>query len=1330
MGHVCRSRCGVLRLILAVTSLCVILTAADARAQWGLYTGQLELSDAVKLDHADSAARTQIEQVDRYLADEQWADAIAVLRQLAQQSGNKLVPIEPNRHIPLRDYCHLRLASLPPDALALYREQVDPQAEVAFEQAVAARDPARLRSIVDEMYCSSWGDDALLALGEMALEAGMYGRARAYWQQLLPDDVGEDPDEEADDDNTPPRLAYPDTDLPLADVHARLVLTSLMEGSLERATAEFELLQAASPEAKGRLGGREVAYSEILPALLEAARDWPQRRGPERWWTFAGSPTRSASRAEAIDVGAEAWRVDLPRTPTADGSMAMKYGFRPSRVAEDHKMPLSYHPLVVGDLVLVNTLNEVLAFDAASGEPAWGRATPVIFRLDRGQESSSRNTLGVPRFTMTSDGRRLFVRLGSPATTSTGQYSPRSYLVCLDLEAQGRLMWQIEPGEEGYSFEGPPVTDGANVYFALRRSDVHSQAHVACHDAQTGRRLWRRFVCAAETPGHGQVDEITHNLLTLADGMLYFNTNLGAVAALSAPEGDIQWITLYPRGGQQSLGEQAAHYYRDLNPCVYDRGRLFIAPSDSNRILALDAATGAELWQSTLAEDVVHLLGVGQGNLLASGDRLWWIDAATGKVRDRFPAAGKPRGFGRGVLAGGYVYWPALDDIQKVYVFDQAAARTRRVIHITTPWDWSRTAGNLVVGDGFLLVATAQSLACYSEYGRLLPRYQEDVARKADDPAAQFRLATCLAALERGGEAAEAFSTAATLATDDHRIDGRPLAQIAREHAFNLQMEHSESLAAAGRLDEAAQWLKDASLAAPTPRHRARAIFAAAEKLVTSQRAGEAVSLLESLMDDAALADELIEVAEDRQVRCRVWAERRLDELTGAVGIGDAEEAHDDAADNGLDEPVPLMQHEPLDQTGRVAWADPAGGRGAACVAVAGRMVYGVSPGEEASKWMLELDQPVLWSQRTDASLVLGSAAEFCALDTIDGTVLWRREGATLFGIVPNDGPKAPPTGLASLVDRLAISGDSPLRGGQPLRFNAAVDGERIFVLHDGGPLVALNMATGETAWQFDPPSERLGRYVAVAGSHVVTDTHAGDGILILAAAEGRLVGRIDDERRHWSQSPRAFPDGQIMAVTQRGELRMYDLAAGKLCWTYRPAEESAPDRIGVYGDHNVLLVQHAGRHVERLDPRDGRRLWREPLAIETKSAKGQDVLAGVDARHAYVIRNDRESGTSTAVLRALDLGDGKPRWQRPLTGTENAPPNPFAPWQVEPLEGLLAVHQRALGPAAPTEIRLLAAGNGRLVDTLEFDVPPRYVTIHSGRRPVAAAALRARQLK
>ena len=163
------------------------------------------------------------------------------------------------------------------------------------------------------------------------------------------------------------------------------------------------------------------------------------------------------------------------------------------------------------------------------------------------------------------------------------------YLVCLDLAAEGRLLWKIAP-EEGWAFEGSPVADDRGVYVAMRRHDIRPQAFVACFDADTGRLRWRRFVCGAETPARGVLPEYTHNLLTLSGGTLYYNTNLGAVAALRADDGRVLWVSLYPRALRGDLAKLAPHWRRDLNPCVFDRGTLLVAPADSPRIFAFDAA--------------------------------------------------------------------------------------------------------------------------------------------------------------------------------------------------------------------------------------------------------------------------------------------------------------------------------------------------------------------------------------------------------------------------------------------------------------------------------------------------------------------------------------------------------------------------------------------------------------------------------------------------------------------------------------------------------------------------------------------------------------------
>ncbi|MBI3837208.1 MAG: PQQ-binding-like beta-propeller repeat protein [Planctomycetia bacterium] len=752
-------------------------------------TGPVEISGSVNLDEADSAVRAHLERVKAYVADRQWDDAVETLRQVMENHGGKMIPLSRTRYINVADYCHIQTASLPSEALALYRQRVDPLAQQWYDEAMAQRNPARLAEIVEKMFCSSWADDALLALGELELEQAHHGAARRCWERLievpparipaarfeavraradLPADqkqllekwyAGDKQDEtagaiefyqlrgdEAVPDQValalvrfwksqqfaPSRLAYPGTTLPLADIRARLVLVSIMEGSLKRAREELQVFARLHPDAEGRLAGHSAKYVDTLHALLTSAESWPEAALPEDWRTFAGSPNRTKIAPRRLDLGQQAWEpISLGEPLSADGANSRAYSLR--RIGEDAQRLLSYHPLVVGDLVLFNNQSQIFAFNLKTGEPAWAgdpeRPRGEIF-ADKGALASAgrmNRGLGVPRFTMTAYEDKLFARMGSQITSRPLDSNDRGsgYVACLDLAAQGRVVWKIPRDDEKsadddkWSFEGSPLVDGADVYIAMRKSDVRPQAHVACFDAQTGRRRWRTLVCAAETAGGGQAEEISHNLLTLDQGTLYYNTNLGAVAALSARTGRVQWVSLYPRAKKASPDGQdkrTAHFYRDLNPCIYYQGILLVAPADCESLFALDAASGEMTWETRLPEDVVYLLGVGHGNLLASGDSLWWIDAEQGKVVKHWPDT-TPLGYGRGILMGDQVVWPTRDAL---YVFDQEVSPRQTTPRDPIPLAAGReaTGGNLVASDGLLLIAAPDKLFAFQQTGQ------------------------------------------------------------------------------------------------------------------------------------------------------------------------------------------------------------------------------------------------------------------------------------------------------------------------------------------------------------------------------------------------------------------------------------------------------------------------------------------------------------------------------------------------------------------------------------------------------------------------------------
>jgi len=722
-----------------------------------------------------------LERVKALVADQQWDEVVETLRQVMENYGSKVIAMTDSRYISVADYCHLQIASLPAPALNLYRQRVDPLAQKLYSEGIAQHDQARLTTVASQFFCSTRGADALWALGEMALEQGDYGAARGYWKKLIempPDAIPAArfeairkapglPDKEASllnqwyelkpneesagwmeykgpyyrlnhdldlSDQTAAelvrfwksqrlplvRLAYPETTIPLAGIRARLVLCSIMEGSLDQARMELASFARRYPQAKGPLEGRSVVYAEGLSALLASAEKWPQAKSCADWPTFAGSNTRTKIAPPLVELGALAWPpIVLGEPLEADGANQRAFNYR--RVGEDLKGLLSYHPLVVGDLLLVCNRNSILAFNVKTGKPAWptlpSRAPGEIHSDTNVTQPGSRlSRVGVPRFTMTAHAGRLYACMGSQITNRPFETfdNQRGYLICLDLATQGKLVWpgdgRLLPDDDKWAFEGAPLVDGGNVYVAMRRSDVRPQAHVACYDADTARLRWRTFVCSAEGPGGGQVEEMTHSLLTLDHGVLYFNTNLGAVAAINARDGQLQWATLYPRAGKMSTeGNPSPHFFRDLNPCIFYRGMLFAAPSDSRWVFSLDASTG-QFRGATEPNDVVHLLGVGGDNLIASGTKLWWIDVNDVKLVHPPWPEDRPYGKGRGLLAGDAVVWPTATEL---FILSQKDGPRAGHEPVRLYANEQGSGGNLLITDKLLIVATSDKLFAY-----------------------------------------------------------------------------------------------------------------------------------------------------------------------------------------------------------------------------------------------------------------------------------------------------------------------------------------------------------------------------------------------------------------------------------------------------------------------------------------------------------------------------------------------------------------------------------------------------------------------------------------
>jgi outer membrane protein assembly factor BamB len=732
------------------------LAAAVAPAQQFLFFGgnDFELTDP-QIETVSGATQARLEQIQALVADKQWDEAADALRAIAAEEPGRVVAVDEGMFVGLPTYCQMQLAAMPAKGLAAYRRREDTTAEALYRAGVAERDPQKLERVTREMFCSSWGDDALAALGELALERGDYAAARRAWQAISPqlrDPQGRAtwfalydvdlPQKWAEiqprwqDRTEPPKwLAYPDTDRDLADVRARLILASIREGDLTRAALELDVFRRLHPAASGRLGGKTGPYAAALEQLIASAGDWQSPPTDADWPTFAGDAPRNRVAQPVGEIDQPLWPEPVPLPPARTvrpGEVRIRTLAGADEIRDvpvrESQQPIMFHPIVVDGRVYVTNGQEIRAIDLATGKPAFTKNGVVYRRESRGDDDMRQFARGlasgVPRYTLTAAGGILYARVGDESTTRLQPDGGRSEerLVGIDLDREGLLTFQVQPDDASWSFDGVPVSDGEHVYIAMRHSDVRPGEYVACFVAATGRRLWRTFLGAADTPAAGRGDEATHNLLTLDGDRIYANTNLGIVAALDAATGELEWLRRYDRvKGKQPLAGPV-HFDRSPSPCVVDRGLAFVAPADSPQVFALDADTGTTVWASEKLAGVTQLLGVVDGTLVASGNQLWAIDARSGRVRFVWPESEHAgvRGFGRGTIAGQEIFWPTRD---RIFVFDVATGRQTR-----EPIDLGPLAGsgaNLIAVGGKLLVVGSEKMMLLGPKPGPKPRAKE-----------------------------------------------------------------------------------------------------------------------------------------------------------------------------------------------------------------------------------------------------------------------------------------------------------------------------------------------------------------------------------------------------------------------------------------------------------------------------------------------------------------------------------------------------------------------------------------------------------------------------
>lgn len=781
-----QSRCGYQQLCyLFVTSLW-LFTSGDG-PQIAISQEPPGLREAWTFNLSEPALR-QLDAVRENMEAGQWSEAVEMVESVLESSAHELVALDQlawigdaqtaawagqknlekeisGPHLSKKSSSGQRvlnveltvrqiLSGWPEEGRKVYREKFDPKARRWWGEYQSTGDVTFLERIVQRAWLASDGDLAVNELAHHAFRQREYITARLLWQSLLQPELRMKLSRFSMV-QVQPEATYPDSDLPAADVVARIVLCRLFSGDEPGTAAGIELLAKEFPEAKGKLGDQEGKWFELIDqvraALIERgirqiepgvrqntqknssaanlahdARKTAIAESPvmfsRRGWakqiedltlprTWGGIPSRTGNIGPAFDLGAPVWSANIPQEKLS------LYKPTEQRLLAD--VPGSY-PLIWNNLVLLPTANQIMAWDIVSGRPAWKTALDANASIypPNGGESLVPPILpsrGRPAYSLTVADERLYARLGWPVTLKAENETRDvgGQLICLDLgKEQGKLHWSVLPADlfeedESWEFAGTPVVRHGAVYTIVTRSRAVIEWALICQDAETGNLRWLTRLGYGRTTQLPNVNQLGLALATVQEGFVIVSVEPGGVICVDGKTGRALW----GNASKVVAGEDLRWPYVVL-PCLVENEVVIAAPAGSEELLALDLATGAMLWSRPQPEKLSQWLGIREGSLFAGGKSLWALELNSGKTEWQFEQSDPEwMSFGQGLFAGESILWPAREALFEI---DPESGTPTRIHH----WQISGSecaGGHLALVKGRLVVSQRDRIVVYGE---------------------------------------------------------------------------------------------------------------------------------------------------------------------------------------------------------------------------------------------------------------------------------------------------------------------------------------------------------------------------------------------------------------------------------------------------------------------------------------------------------------------------------------------------------------------------------------------------------------------------------------
>ncbi|HVV98954.1 MAG TPA: PQQ-binding-like beta-propeller repeat protein, partial [Planctomycetaceae bacterium] len=722
---------------------------------------------------SDRTLQQALSHARKLIADEQYTDAVRQLQVVLDHPedsfyhrGNQ----ERNEFQGIKAEAQRILDELPKAGREAYESQFGPQAQRLLDEAREQGDSEQIAETARRYFRTRAGANAMELLGAHHLDHGRYLAAALCFERLLAGD------------------SVPAAERPQERLKAAFCWLRADEPI--RAKQQLELLRQDAKGNRITVGGRDVKLfteSESPIDWLEKLSGRPANQASveRQWMLFRGNAARSATTSGGTpflksqwQFSTTQWKVPSDKDPLTEDDVDVTDQLKGlDQAYQEPGNPLlpGLHPLIVGNVVLFRTYNQLEAVDLTTGRELWrsvdgdpileqirqttppklppnGQPLPISVLLR--QRAWEDATFG----SMSSNGDAVFCIedlgfWGPPYQNIVGTHplAARDYnrLTAYGVRT-GKLLWEVG-GPEGESelplagvyFLGPPLPIGRQLFALVETS---GEVQLISLNPQNGRMLWTQPLAQSDVSilldQHRRRSGLSP---TSAEGVLVCPTGAGAVVAVDATLRTLLWAYRYQeanangdirnrrvmamqRMAQQNLAQVIDQdRWQDALPMVVD-GRVIITPRDSDEIHCLNLLDGSLLWKRARGQGL-YVAGVSHEHVIVVGRRQ--IEALSLKDGSAVwaPVQVAPPS-GRAFLSDDLLHVPlstaevATIDLNRGRILARSRARD------------GRSPGNLICSQGMVVSQRFDSVTGFRQLDGLEDEIDRSLAENPDDPAA------------------------------------------------------------------------------------------------------------------------------------------------------------------------------------------------------------------------------------------------------------------------------------------------------------------------------------------------------------------------------------------------------------------------------------------------------------------------------------------------------------------------------------------------------------------------------------------------------------------